>query len=163
MYVKCQPKDARPSAVTVISINHFPLPAHHQNQTTNIHGCTTKASVNQYRQLCQVDSMLAHHWDQLAGSSFLPWASVAQLVFEPAFGLLARVRILVLPDEDNLSPFDSKSLPYASARSWLSNKCVFYEISLVIGDSLIVRPFLARWRHSKWRTRSREFSWHFEC
>ena len=135
MYVKFQPTNARPSAVTVISTNHFPLPAHHQNQTTNIHVCTTKASVDLFRRLCQVDSMPAYHRVHLSGSSF---CLEPQLVFEPVFGLLARVRILVLPEEANLPPFDSKSLPYVSVRSRLSNKGVFYEISLAIGDSLIV-------------------------
>ena len=57
--------------------------------------------------------MLADHRDGLSSSSFLAWFSIAQLVCQQAFSLLANrclrpcVRILHSAEEDNLTPFHS--------------------------------------------------------
>ena len=82
-----------------------------------------KIYVNQFWQWSQVGWMLAHHTDGLLSSSF-------SLILDSSVGLwvgiqsagdlvsqTSKVWILHSAEEDNLSPFDSKSLPKIKSKS----------------------------------------------
>ena len=79
------------------------------------------------RQWSQVGWMLTHHWNGLLSSSF-------SLILDSSFGLwvstqsagdlvfeTSQLRILHSAEEDNLSPFDSKSLACARAMKLTTN------------------------------------------
>ena len=108
--------------------------------------------------------MLADHRDGLSSSNYLAWFSIAQLVCQKAFSVLANrclrpcVRILHSAEEDDLSPFDSNiaflcqsieinnnkhDYRQSQVRKPIGSEVEWSECLLIIGTGCRVRFFLA--------------------